>query len=58
MDLTGDLLSALLVWLLPAMLVTWIAIGKGLSGVGFAFAAVICWPLALLVVVVTPRQRA
>jgi hypothetical protein len=56
MDITAPVLGGLLLWLLPAMAITWWAIGKGMSAVGFAFLAVVCWPVAALVVMLTPRQ--
>jgi hypothetical protein len=55
-DVTGPVAAGLLLWLVPAMAVTWWAIGKGLSAIGFGLLAVVCWPVALLVVMFTPRQ--
>ena len=53
-----DLVVPILLWLIPSMLVTWLAIGKNLSAIGFALFAVICWPIALVVVLVMPRRPA
>jgi hypothetical protein len=52
------LIASALIWLVPALIIRRIAIRKGLSGFGFTVAGLMCWPIALLLVAVTPRQVA